>query len=386
MTELAEKIIRQIEYYFGDINLNKDKFMKDEIQKDAGWVELETLIKFNRLKVLSTDFGVIIEALKKSTSNLLEIDEEKKKVRRAKPLPENLSEFDTIIKQNTVYVKGFPTDMTLDALITYFEAYGKILQVFMRRFPSTKQFKGSVFVTFDTNEDMKKFLELSELKYHEQALQRETQEDYIKRKGPELEKHKSAKLSKEQQKEELKKQKIEAEEAFLKEQKVLNAILHLKGLNSEGTREGIKELFDNFAKVRFVDYNKGNPEAYVRFAEENNAKEALEKALEASGDNKEIVLKEAKLECRVLEGEEEAEYWTNLIKKLAESRSNKHGKHHNTNRRRRNDNNNNNKHRGGNNKKRSLDDGSNGEDEGDVGGGGDENDTEVSSSKKVKAE
>ena len=75
--------------------------MKDEIQKDSGCkcvfhviylliclgmrkakrglffsfegVELETLIKFNRLKVLTTDFGVIIDALKKSTSNLLEV-------------------------------------------------------------------------------------------------------------------------------------------------------------------------------------------------------------------------------------------------------------------------------------------------------------------------
>lgn len=71
--------------------------------------------------------------------------------------------------------KGFPTDMTLDALITYFETHGKVLQVFMRRFPSTKQFKGSVFVTFGSNEELKAFLELSELKYHDQVLQRETQ-------------------------------------------------------------------------------------------------------------------------------------------------------------------------------------------------------------------
>jgi lupus La protein len=338
MSDLVQKIIRQIEYYFGDINLNKDKFMKDEIQKDAGWVDLETLTKFNRLKALSSDPVEIITALKQSTNDLLEIDEENKKVRRTKPLPENLDEFDITVKQNTVYVKGFPETLSLDELISYFEGHGKVLQVFMRRFPSTKKFKGSVFVTFDSNEEVKKFLELDEVKYHEEVLVRESQEAYVARKGPELEKHKSAKLSKEQQKEELKKQKLEAEEAFLKEQKVLNAILHLKGLNSEGTRENIKELFDTYAKVRFIDYNKGNPEAFVRFAEENSATEALAKALEASGESKEITLKEAKLECRVLQGEEEDEYWTNLIRKLAESRANKHGNNKNTNRRRRNDN------------------------------------------------
>jgi lupus La protein len=36
MSELAEKIVRQVEYYFGDVNLSKDKFLKEEIQKDAG--------------------------------------------------------------------------------------------------------------------------------------------------------------------------------------------------------------------------------------------------------------------------------------------------------------------------------------------------------------
>ncbi len=33
---LAAKIIRQVEYYFGDLNLSKDKFMQEEIQKEDG--------------------------------------------------------------------------------------------------------------------------------------------------------------------------------------------------------------------------------------------------------------------------------------------------------------------------------------------------------------
>lgn len=37
-------------------------------------VTLETLIKFNRLKQLSTDFQFIIDSLKKSESNLLEVN------------------------------------------------------------------------------------------------------------------------------------------------------------------------------------------------------------------------------------------------------------------------------------------------------------------------
>ena len=37
-------------------------------------IHLDTLIKFNRLKILSTDYQVIIDALKSSTSQLLEVN------------------------------------------------------------------------------------------------------------------------------------------------------------------------------------------------------------------------------------------------------------------------------------------------------------------------
>lgn len=312
--DLEEKIIKQIEYYFGDINLSKDKFLQEETQKESGWVPLETMIKFNRLKQLSTDDQVIIDALKKSTSELLEIDEENKKIRRSRPLPENLSEFETNIKQNTVYVKGFAPEMTLDELYAFFEQHGKVLQIFMRRLPATKQFKGSVFVTFETSEQMKAFMDLEEVKHNDNVLQRELQEDYLKRKGPQLEKFKEAKAKKEAQKEEKIKQQQEAEEAYFKEQRVLGAILHLKSVPEDASRESLKELFDNHAKVKYVDFNKGQTEGYVRFNEENQAKQVLE----AAG---EIKLKDSVLELRVLEGEEEQEYWKEIIRRLSESRS-----------------------------------------------------------------
>lgn len=326
---LTEKIIKQIEYYFSDVNMSKDKFMQEEIQRDSGWVNLDVLTKFNRLKILTTDFKVILEALKQSTTNLLEIDEENNKIRRAKPLPENLSEFETSLKQNTVYVKGFPATTTLDDLYAFFEPHGKVLQIFMRRFPTTKQFKGSVFVTFETSEQVKQLMDLSELKHQEEVLQKETQEDYLKRKGPVLESAKAARMKRDQEKDEKKKQREEAEEAFYKSQMVLGSVIHLKGLNSEGTRENLKELFDTYAKIKWVDYNKGEPEAYVRFVEENKAQIAIDGALKA-GDG-ELKIRDAKLEYRVLEGEEEQEFWKDTIKKLVESK-NKGRKGKNTNR------------------------------------------------------
>lgn len=37
-TELQKEIIDQVEYYFGDSNLYRDKFMQAELEKKEGWV------------------------------------------------------------------------------------------------------------------------------------------------------------------------------------------------------------------------------------------------------------------------------------------------------------------------------------------------------------
>lgn len=57
----------------GDLNLPRDKFLREQVKLDDGWVPLDILIKFNRLAQLTTDLGVIASALNKSTNGLLEV-------------------------------------------------------------------------------------------------------------------------------------------------------------------------------------------------------------------------------------------------------------------------------------------------------------------------
>lgn len=66
--------ISYLQYYFGDANLARDKFLNEEIKKDNGWVTLVTLLTFNRLKSLSEDPAVIMTALRKSSDDLLEVN------------------------------------------------------------------------------------------------------------------------------------------------------------------------------------------------------------------------------------------------------------------------------------------------------------------------
>merc|ERR1712004_101268 len=183
VSALEKKIIRQIEYYFGDVNLGRDKFLIEEIKKEEGWIPLETMMKFNRLTQLSTDSAVICSALKKSSAGLMEVDEDKFKIRRSpdKPLPENDKERSKAILAKSLYIKGFPDDATLDDIQEYFDNHGSTEQISLRR-DADKKFKGSIFVIFSNIEDAEKVLAIEDLKYKESDLIKMLKQDYLDKK------------------------------------------------------------------------------------------------------------------------------------------------------------------------------------------------------------
>ena len=47
----VDRIRKQLEFYFGDSNLSRDKFLCQLIEKDKrGCVDIEIFLKFNRIK------------------------------------------------------------------------------------------------------------------------------------------------------------------------------------------------------------------------------------------------------------------------------------------------------------------------------------------------
>lgn len=47
---VTEKVIRQLEYYFGNANLSRDTFLMGEMSKDNGWVSIDTMLRVSNLK------------------------------------------------------------------------------------------------------------------------------------------------------------------------------------------------------------------------------------------------------------------------------------------------------------------------------------------------
>lgn len=308
------EIIKQVEYYFGDINLPRDKFLKAKTEEDDGWVTFEVLLSFKRLASISDNAEEIATALKKSESGLLEISEDNKKVRRN---PENtVPEFNETRKRElskrTAYAKGFPTDEDLHEILNFLESHGPIESCIKRSYKKDDQhlFKGSCFIIFKDIETCKKFVESEEILYKDVNLIRKFQENYYKDKRAEIDETKKSNKEKK-----LAKQQEQLDEKVKKGIEIpKGATLFFSGIE-EGTtitREQIKDKLREVADIGnpFIDFNRGDIQGYVRLPKENDAVDFITKL-----EDKELQVGEAKLKFKVLEGEEEEAH----MKKSAEA-------------------------------------------------------------------
>merc|ERR1719458_390398 len=228
------------------------------------------MLKFKRLSDLSKDEKVIVAALKQSKAGLLEVSEDGSKIRRdpAIPLPENTEESRKLLEARTAYAKGFNKESsTLDELIEYYnESNPDVVSIQMRNYCEKKgkekvwKFKGSIFLTFKTEEAAKAFVE---------------KEKDEKRNKFGKNKDKKPKAEGAEGKEEAE---VKQEEEFTLPK---GSVLKLTGLGGEITREEIKEVLKEHCSVNidkdggdiaFVTYEKGEAEAKIRFKTEDGAK------------------------------------------------------------------------------------------------------------------
>ncbi|EXJ69509.1 lupus La protein [Cladophialophora psammophila CBS 110553] len=160
VTDDPVAIRKQVEFYFSDSNLPKDKFLFEQTGGVANKpVDLREIHKFKRMRRFQP-FEAIVEALRDSKT--LELTDDDTHVRRKEPLPENFFEaLPQAADPRTVYVKGFgeESSSTQFDIEAFFDPYGPTRAVRLRR-NNEKFFKGSVFVEFDTEELAQSFLAL----------------------------------------------------------------------------------------------------------------------------------------------------------------------------------------------------------------------------------
>lgn len=180
------KVIRQLEYYFGNANLSRDSFLMGEMEKDNGWVDIETMLRFKRLgEIVGGQASIIIDSVQDGASELVELNDVKTKIRRKPNMP--LPEFDEHYKRDqnsrSCYVKGFKIDeengFNFEKIQEYLEAFGSE-SVHLRPFIRSEAPFRSVFVTFGSLEQAIGFLENKTI-VNGVSLEKMTKSDYLKR-------------------------------------------------------------------------------------------------------------------------------------------------------------------------------------------------------------
>ncbi|XP_070710703.1 la-related protein 7 [Pempheris klunzingeri] len=153
--QLLGDVKKQVEFWFGDVNLHKDRFLKKLIEEsDDGYVDISVLADFNRMKKLTSDTKLIARALK--NSSVVEVNLEGNKVRRQLPLGDTPNNVDS----RTVYVELLPKDVTHSWIERVFTKCGNVVYVSIPRYKSTGDSKGFAFVEFEKEEEAQKAIEM----------------------------------------------------------------------------------------------------------------------------------------------------------------------------------------------------------------------------------
>lgn len=152
--KIKAQLQEQVEFYFGNANLQKDRFMKQEISKHPdGFVAISTIASFNRMKQITDDMSLVVKAMK--MSSMLEVSEDDTMVRRTTPVPEPRN-----VDAETIYIERLPPYADHDWLKEIFSKYGKVVYISIPRFKHTGDVKGFAFVEFETAKEAQEAVEM----------------------------------------------------------------------------------------------------------------------------------------------------------------------------------------------------------------------------------
>jgi len=304
-SKVESQVLKQVEFYFSNSNLPRDKFLLNLTKEDNGWVPIATLASFKRMQQLSSDMALIIKALKASPE-LLEVSEDDQKVRRKLALPEDLN-----LAPNTIYVKGLPEDSTIDSVAEFFNPKSEVKSVRLRYLKGAdRKFKGSAFVEFASEEEAKKVAaETHTLAGAAEPLVVMHQPDYVNKKKEE---RKAKKGGEEDTTSRKRKADAEPEEKEEEVPIVPNLLLAVEDVSEETMREDLKAYIEKAGgKIAFIDFRKSETKGVIRLADPSEGDVLASDLVSKLSESKEEIHGKVPT-LRALTGEEEAAYWKNL--------------------------------------------------------------------------
>lgn len=320
-TENIPLIRRQVEYYFSDSNLPRDRFLLAKMDENEGsWVSIGTILTFNKMKTLKASTEQVLVAL--SSSELIEIDKEKERIRRRTPLPDPQEQVG-----RSLYAKGWiatDPEPSVESIEELFAPYGKVILVRIRKWHDENHalhFKGSVFVEFENAESMER---AAADKHVIQVNDRESGEKVDKELiVHEMEAYLELKKAESRERSRMYKQRKAALKAALQEtsgsskqkgRALVEAsefekglILRVDKIPDNSSREDLKESLELFGDIAWVDFERGQSSGFVRFSSATSAAAASTAVTEAK-----VHINGKAFTGTVLHGDSEQSYWTKV--------------------------------------------------------------------------
>ena len=159
---VAEKLQKQLEYYFSDANLRRDAHLKglagaDDDSTLRQWVDLEHVLAFSRARAILNESTTDGEPAKKRAkteiptvalaaaraSSAIELSEDGTRIRRAQPyVAVDAKE----LAARTLYVEPVADDASIDSIQARFAPHGTVTNV------SLPRGRGFGFVEFERRE------------------------------------------------------------------------------------------------------------------------------------------------------------------------------------------------------------------------------------------
>ena len=328
------KVRAQMEFYFSDSNLPRDKFLRETVEADPeGFVDISLLATFSRMRALLAPFGgsqndetvaALVDLLK--TSAELTVSDDGRRVRRTAAVRAR-EEVDAEVEARSVYASPFAMTATIDDITAFFAQHATVRSVRLRRHITSKDFKGSVFVELADAAACEKLVGAA-LEHDGAELVVMMKKDYLeKKKKDRTEKAAANAAAKEAAEAAAAEAKATAneeaptEKTAEEEEKPADAApafapglllkFSLGAGVAEGTRrEDLSEALSDFDAPKFIDFKMGDTAGCLRFEDAGT----VQKILAKHGPDAPTPLQVGGAPAAFAEmrGDEEAAYWKAL--------------------------------------------------------------------------
>ncbi|KAL6880449.1 hypothetical protein ACP4OV_012014 [Aristida adscensionis] len=123
--DVAQKIVKQVEYQFSDINLVANEFLLKIMNKDTeGYVPLSVIASWKKIKSLGATNQMLVKALRTSTK--LIVSDDGKRVRRRQPFTEKHKEE---LQSRMIIAENLPEDSSRNSLEKIFGVVGSVKNI-----------------------------------------------------------------------------------------------------------------------------------------------------------------------------------------------------------------------------------------------------------------